>query len=193
MTLIPLSFYQRRDVVSIARELLGKYLFTDFGTVTGGMIIETEAYGGAIDRACHAYNNRRTKRTEVMFSLGGVAYVYLCYGIHHLLNVVTSVEDEPHAVLIRALLPTHGTPTMSKRRGKTSLDPTLTNGPGSLCQALAVTLEQNGTQLHSKSLFIQDLGEKVKDEEIVASPRIGVEYAQEDAFLPWRFCLKRQP
>jgi DNA-3-methyladenine glycosylase len=178
--------------VQVARDLLGKYLFSDFGTLTGGMIIETEAYAGAEDRACHAFNNRRTKRTETMFSSGGVAYVYLCYGIHHLLNVVTSVKDEPHAVLIRALLPTHGVPTMQKRRTKPALDHTLTNGPGSLCQALAITLEENGASFHSSSLFIQDLGEKVKEEEIIAGPRIGVEYAKEDALLPWRFCLNRQ-
>src|SRR3982750_593315 len=124
---IPKSFYLRHDVVSISKELLGKYLFTKIeGTVTAGIITETEAYAGQIDKASHAYNNRRTARTEVMFSEGGVAYVYLCYGIHHLFNIVTNMADVPHAVLVRAVEPLEGIKYMLQRRGKKELQPSLT-------------------------------------------------------------------
>ncbi len=146
------SFFTREDVVEIARDLLGKSLFTFQEELIGGIIIETEAYKGIEDRACHAYNNRRTARTEVMFQQGGIAYVYLCYGIHYLLNVVTNKAKIPHAVLIRALFPTHGLATMAKRRNKTICDPHLTHGPGALCQALGITKEYNGKELSKRAL-----------------------------------------
>jgi DNA-3-methyladenine glycosylase len=193
MSVLPVSFYTRKDVVKIARELLGKWLFTkiDGHPVTGGMIIETEAYGGAQDRACHAYNMRRTKRTEVMFHRGGISYVYFCYGIHYLLNIVTNVEEVPHAILIRAILPEVGIETMLQRRGKASLNARFTAGPGSTAEALGITRAHNGLSLASSELWIEDRRMVVREEEIFAGPRIGVEYAQEDALLPWRFLLKR--
>jgi DNA-3-methyladenine glycosylase len=184
------SFFQRDNVILIARELLGKALFSTIGgELTGGIIIETESYRGARDRACHAYNNRRTKRTKVMFQKGGVAYVYLCYGIHCLLNVVTAEEDVPHAVLIRAITPTHGLEIMQKRRNKRKNDPTLTSGPGALCQALGISRKHNGLPLNTPPLWIEATDLKIKPSMIIATPRIGVEYAGEDAKLPWRFVL----
>lgn len=188
---LPSSFYARADVVQIAKDLLGKWLFTKIGSqpLTGGMIIETEAYAGPHDRASHAYNMRRTKRTEVMYQHGGVAYVYLCYGIHYLLNIVTNIEDEPHAVLIRAILPTHGLDTMRKRRGKNIPDHRLASGPGSTAQALGINHAQNGISLSSSTLWIEDRDFHVEQEKIQVGPRIGVDYAGKDAKLPWRFCL----
>ncbi|MBI2812247.1 MAG: DNA-3-methyladenine glycosylase [Candidatus Melainabacteria bacterium] len=183
--MLPLSFYQRDDVVLIARELIGKKLFSTIGgELTGGTIIETEAYRGPDDRACHAYNNRRTPRTEVMFHNGGIAYVYLCYGMHNLLNVVTSCQGNPHAVLIRALTPTHGSQTMLRRRKRTPL----TNGPGALCQALGITREHNTLPFDKSPLWIEN-GDPLPPK-ILATPRIGVEYAKEDALRPWRFVLQ---
>jgi len=191
MSVLSLDFYLRPNVVAISRDLLGKWIFTKFenGPLTGGMIIETEAYAGAIDRASHAYQNRRTPRTEVMFQKGGIAYVYLCYGMHHLLNVVTNLEGIPHVVLIRAIKPTHGIDTMLKRRRKAALDPHLTSGPGSLCKALGIDRSFNGKSFDSPFLWIEDRNIVFHDHEIMATPRIGIDYAKEDAKLPWRFHL----
>ena len=187
--MIPLSFYQREDVVTIARELLGKTLCSSVdGLLTSGLIIETEAYAGATDRACHAYNNRRTKRTEVMFQDGGISYVYFCYGMHHLLNVVTYTTGTPHAVLIRALSPQEGLETMLKRRCKKKPDRTLTNGPGTVTQALGLTLKHNALPLTGGApLWIEDRGLTIPNDAIRTSARIGVAYAKEDALLPYRF------
>jgi DNA-3-methyladenine glycosylase len=187
---LPLDFYQRDDVVLIARELLGKHLFSMIdGTLTGGIIVETEAYRGPDDKACHAYNGRRTQRTEVMFCEGGIAYVYLCYGIHNLLNIVTSIENQPQAVLIRAIQPTHGIEQMLKRRNKLKKDITLTNGPGALCQALAVTRKLNGHWFNQSPLWIEETDLAIKPSMISTTKRIGVDYAAEDALRPWRFVL----
>lgn len=186
-SLLKLEFYLSDDVVAIARALLGKRLYTNIdGQVTGGLITETEAYAGPNDRASHAYNNRRTARTEVMFHQGGIAYVYLCYGIHHLLNVVTNREGIPHAVLIRGIFPTVGIETMLKRRNKDKLDHRLTSGPGSVCQALGINMQQNGTRFDSGSLWIEE-GVQLASCQIETSARIGIDYAGEDALLPWRF------
>lgn len=180
------SFYTRTDVLVIARELLGKWLMTKInGLLTGGMIIETEAYKGPEDLACHAYGNRRTQRTEIMFAEGGHAYVYLCYGIHHLFNIVTGPKNTPHAVLIRALKPDCGIDHMENRRSKNRQ---LTAGPGVLCQALGITRIHNGTPLLTPDLiWIEDRG--FTPMQIRESQRIGVDYAGEDALLPWRFHL----
>lgn len=184
--LIPRSFYQHHDVVQVAKALLGKTLLTEFdGIVTGGTIIETEAYWGVEDRASHAYGGRRTKRTEVMFWEGGVAYVYFIYGLHAMFNIVTYTEGHPHAVLIRALRPEVGIETMKTRRGKTKLDKTLTKGPGSLAQALNITTALTGIPLDGPPIWLEDRGVEVQ--EILVGPRIGVDYAGEDAHLPWRF------
>jgi DNA-3-methyladenine glycosylase len=193
------EFYLGQDVVKISRELLGKVLCTKFnGTVTSGIIVETEAYAGITDRASHAYGGRRTKRTEVMYSEGGTAYVYLCYGIHHLFNIVTNKKDVPHAVLIRAVKPLEGIPRMLKRR-KLSLELPLkdkafekiSGGPGTVSQALGISTSHTGEKLSGTKIWIEDRDIKVSGKEIISGPRIGVEYAKEDALLPYRFriCL----
>lgn len=193
-SILPARFYTRDDVVLIAKELLGKALFSNIdGSLTGGIIIETEAYRGPDDKACHAYNYRRTPRTEVMFQKGGIAYVYLCYGMHNLLNVVTSVEDSPHAVLIRAIAPTQGLELMQKRRKKKKIDSTLTNGPGALCQALGITRHHNGHLFDRPPLWIEETDLIIEPSMISATPRIGVDYAGVDALRPWRFLLDIPP
>ena len=187
------SFYTRTDVVQIARELLGKVLVTTFdGRRTAGMITETEAYRAPDDRACHAYNDRRTARTEVMFAEGGHAYVYLCYGIHHLFNVVTATRDTAHAVLIRAVEPLEGIEWMLERRNmKIPNHPGLTTGPGALAQALGITTQWTGQNmlLPDSPVWIEDRGIQVAESAIAAGKRIGVDYAGECAEWPWRFWL----
>lgn len=183
------SFYRRTQVVSIAKELVGKGLFTRVnGKTTGGIIVETEAYSHK-ERGCHAYQNRMTKRNEVMFREGGHAYVYLCYGIHNLFNVVTNFEGDADAVLIRALEPVEGIPLMMKRMN-TKSQARITSGPGKLTKALAIDRGWNGDLLWSKHLWVEEMGTKTKAADLVASPRIGIDYAGADALLPWRFTLK---
>lgn len=195
MNYLPSAFYMRDDVVAIARELLGKALFTlvDTDELTGGIIIETEAYRGAEDKASHAYKNRLTQRTKPLFQDGGIAYIYLCYGIHYLLNVVTNVKNIPHAVLIRALLPTHGLQTMRRRRSKLRNDQDMTSGPGSLTQALGVDKRLNGSAFNSPSLWIAETPFTIAPHLIASGPRIGIAYAAEHAQLPWRFYLNELP
>jgi DNA-3-methyladenine glycosylase len=188
------SFYQRKDVLLIAKELLGKILVTKFdGIETSGRIVEVEAYAGAVDRASHAYGGRRTARNEVMYGDGGVAYVYLCYGIHHLFNVVTNYKDTPHAILIRGLEPVKGIETMMERTGKKIFDSTLTRGPGNLAKALGIHTKHSGISLQGKELFITDDGTIFSKKEIGASPRIGVDYAGTHALWPYRFYIKGNP
>ncbi|MCX8018977.1 MAG: DNA-3-methyladenine glycosylase [Chitinophagaceae bacterium] len=187
-------FYQRCDVVLIARQLLGKLLITRFGEgLTSGRIVETEAYAGTGDRASHAYGGRRTERNEAMYAPGGTAYVYLCYGIHHLFNVVTHKKDVPHAILIRALEPAEGLEIMRKRTGKSTSDFTLTRGPGNLTRAMGITVSMNGYRLTGNELYIADDGFSYPDADIQVSPRIGVDYAGEDALLPYRFFVRDNP
>lgn len=187
---MPESFYLKRDVVRLARELLGRILVTEInGIRTAGMIVETEAYAGPVDRASHAFGGRRTARTEVMYSHGGVAYVYLCYGIHHLFNVVTNVRDTPHAILIRAIEPLEGIDEMMKRRGKNKLTPSLTAGPGALSMALGISTSHTGASLQGPEIFIEE-GIKINKKDIVAATRVGVAYAQEHALLPYRFFIR---
>ncbi len=191
MKKLPLHFYQRDDVLQISRELLGKVLLTRWdNTITAGRIVEVEAYNGIVDRASHASGGKRTRRNEIMYAKGGVAYVYLCYGIHHLFNVVTNSKDRPHAVLIRALEPLEGIATMLKRTGRKKSDPTLTRGPGNLSKALGITTSHSGHSLTGKDLFIADDGFDFHKKDIIASARIGVGYAGEDALLPYRFYVK---
>jgi len=188
------SFYARPDVVKIARELLGKVLVTEFdGKLTSGRIVEVEAYNGVVDRASHAYSGRRTRRTEVMYREGGTAYVYLIYGIHHLFNVVTNKQEIPHAVLVRALEPLEGIPVMLKRAGKADLDHSLTRGPGNLSRAMGLATLHTGYSLYEGEIYIGDDGYRPRKTEIVATPRIGVDYAGVDAFLPYRFYIKGNP
>lgn len=185
------SFYERDDVLKIAQDLLGKVLITTFdGLLTSARIVETEAYAGVIDKASHAWNGRRTNRTEIMYATGGTAYVYLCYGIHHLFNVVTNKMDTPHAILIRAAEPVEGIETMLKRTKKKKADFTLTKGPGNVAKALGIFTKHNGLNLLSDEIYIADDGFKLAKNMITATPRIGVDYAGEDAKLPYRFIIK---
>lgn len=188
------SFYQRSDVLKIAKELLGKILVTNWeGIITSGRIVECEAYNGVIDKASHAAGGRRTTRNEIMYGTGGFSYVYLCYGIHHLFNVVTNLEDTPHAILIRALEPMDGIEEMLLRTGKKRSDYTLTRGPGNVSKALGIYTKHNGIFLSNGKLYIADDGKKYRKNEIMASPRIGVDYAGEDAKLLYRFYVKENP
>lgn len=188
---LPLSYYLNQDVIFLAKDLLGKILFTEIdGQITAGIIVETEAYFGVVDKASHAYGGRRTERTETLYSQGGVSYVYLCYGIHHLFNVVTSVEGEPHAVLIRAVEPLLGQDIMELRRKMSFTKPAISSGPGSAAKALGIDRNFNRKHLTESEIWIEDHGIRYAPEEIVAGPRIGVAYAQEDALLPWRFYIK---
>jgi DNA-3-methyladenine glycosylase len=188
---LPEQFYLSNNVVDIARNLLGKYIFTSIsGIITGGYIVETEAYNGVNDKASHAYGNRLTSRTQTMFEQGGIAYVYLCYGIHEMFNVVTSVKGEPHAVLIRAINPTVGLDEMLYRRNMAIVKPNLTAGPGSVGKALGISRKLNGVSLQGNEIWIEDRGLTFGDEQIAAVSRVGVAYAAEDALLPYRFYLK---
>ena len=191
---IPLSYYKQENVKALAKDLLGKFLFTHLeGQTTGGMITETEAYAGTKDKASHAYNGRRTARTEIMYAEGGVSYVYFTYGMHHLFNVVTGKKEVPHAVLIRALFPLVGMETMMQRTGKSTSGYHLTNGPAKMTKALAITKQQNGLPLDGDTLWLENHGIVVDDAHILTTSRIGVDYADEDAKLPYRFVLDFEP
>lgn len=188
------SFYRRDNVVLVAKELLGKIIVTKFNSIeTSGRIVEVEAYNGEIDKASHAYGGRRTNRTEVMYAHGGVAYVYLCYGIHHLFNVVTNDKDIPHAILIRAIEPLTGIEDMLIRANKRKADHTLTRGPGNVSKALGIQTKHTSISLLSKELYIADDGKIYANKEIIASPRIGVDYAGKDAELRYRFYVRGNP
>jgi DNA-3-methyladenine glycosylase len=194
MQKLDIEFYRRQNVVQIARELLGKVLVTNWkGVLTTGRIVETEAYTGVIDKASHAAGGKRTPRNEIMYGQGGYAYVYLCYGIHHLFNIVTNSEDVPHAILIRALDPIEGIEEMLLRTGKKKLDHTLTRGPGNVSKAFGIFTKHTGVSLLGNKIFIADDGVKYSKKEIAASPRIGVDYAGSDALLPYRFYIKGNP
>lgn len=188
------GFYQRTDVTVIAKDLLGKLLVTNLeGARTIGRIVETEAYNGIGDKASHAWNGRRTKRTEVMYGPGGTAYVYLIYGIHYLFNVVTNGKDIPHAVLVRAIEPVKGIDIMMDRMKKKLKDFTIGRGPGNVSKALGIHTGHTGLSLLGNDIFIADDGVRIKKATIIATPRIGVDYAAEDALLPYRFFIKDNP
>ena len=195
--MLPQSFYTRDDVVLIARELLGKVLYTSInGIITAGAITETEAYAGTVDRASHAFNGRRTARTEIMYRIGGTAYVYLCYGVHSLFNVVTSVEGVPHAVLIRSVHPVEGIAAMKERTGKPEIGIREGTGPGNVSRLLGIHFSQSGWPLvpekghfQGDSLWIEETGIIINPSTVISGPRIGVGYSGEDAFLPYRFRL----
>lgn len=177
-------------MVSIARDLLGKVLVTKRGGVlTSVMITETEAYAGVVDKASHAYGGRRTARTEVMYREGGVCYVFLCYGIHHLFNVTTNRNGVPHAILIRAGEPVDGVETMKERRGRTNTGPILTAGPGALSMALGILTADTGKMLTVGDIWIEDRGIQIDSDQIIADTRVGVAYAEDDALLPYRFSI----
>lgn len=188
---LPKEYFLNDDAVALAKDLLGKVLYTNIdGEISAGIIVETEAYFGIKDKASHAYGGRRTNRTETMYSAGGVSYVYLCYGMHHLFNVVTSVKDDPHAVLIRAIEPLVGLDLMEARRNMPATKPAISSGPGSAAKALGIDKSFNSKHLNGNEIWIEDQGIIYKDYEIAATPRVGIAYAQEHATLPWRFFVK---
>jgi DNA-3-methyladenine glycosylase len=188
------SFYHHGDVTDIARALIGMVIVTRWDDITtAGRIVETEAYRGETDRASHAWGGRRTNRTEVMYGPGGYAYVYLCYGIHHLVNVVTHDRGVPHAVLLRAMEPLEGITEMVKRTGKPAGSPSLGAGPGNLSRALGIHTRHSGYFLRSRDFFLADDGSGYAGAEILATPRIGVDYAGADAKLPYRFIVAGSP
>src|SRR5688572_10216408 len=187
MKLTP-DFYQRPNVVTIARELLGKLLVTKLdGKLTSGIICETEAYNGVVDKASHAYGGRRTNRTETMYGSGGTSYIYLCYGIHHLFNVVTNVQEIPHAVLIRGIVPVDGIQEILKRKKLQKEKNRMGIGPGNVSTCLGLHTGLNNTPLSGSKIWIEDRGIKTSAAKIVKGPRVGVDYAGKDALLPYRF------
>ena len=184
------AYYLQTDVVNLASDLIGKVLVTKSGNIlTSGIITETEAYNGIVDKASHAYAGRRTTRTEVMFAEGGISYVYLCYGIHNLFNIVTNVKDVPHAVLVRAIHPFKGKEHILIRRNAKTLSKNLCVGPGKVSSALGITLQHNALDLGGNKIWIEDDNIRVKN--ILCGPRIGVDYAGEDAKLPYRFWVEK--
>jgi DNA-3-methyladenine glycosylase len=183
------TYYLQEDVVKLARDLVGKVLVTKTGKIlTSGIITETEAYNGIIDKASHSYGGRRTSRTEVMYAEGGVSYVYLCYGIHNLFNIVTNVKEVPHAVLIRAIQPLNGLPHILKRRNSKIITKNLCVGPGKVTKALNITLKQNAISLIGNTIWLED--DNIKPKSTLCGPRIGIDYAGEDANLPYRFWIE---
>ena len=194
MTKLPLEFYKRENVLQVANDLIGKLLVTKWnGIITSGRIVEVEAYEGIIDRASHAYGGRRTKRNEIMYGEGGKAYVYLCYGIHHLFNVVTHSSETPHAILIRALEPVKGIATMLERTGKAKADQTLTRGPGNVSKALGIHTMHSGYSLLSNELYLADDAFTYPKKQVMRSARIGVDYAGPHALWPYRIYVKGNP
>ncbi|MEO6177061.1 MAG: DNA-3-methyladenine glycosylase [Flavobacterium circumlabens] len=185
------SYYLNQDVLFLAKDLLGKVLYTQIdGAISAGIIVETEAYFGVQDKASHAYGGRRTNRTETLYRQGGISYVYLCYGIHNLFNMVTSVEGEPHAVLIRAIEPLIRIDLIEARRNMPAAKAAISSGPGSAAKALGIDRTFNEKDLTGEEIWVEDHGIRYPDDAIAALPRVGVAYAQEDALLPWRFFVK---
>ncbi|MFC4210630.1 DNA-3-methyladenine glycosylase [Pedobacter lithocola] len=185
------AYYPNDNVVWLAKDLLGKVLYTNVNnSITAGIIVETEAYFGIEDKASHAYGGRRTNRTETMYCMGGIAYVYLCYGMHNLFNVVSSVDGDPHAILIRAIEPLVGIDIIEERRKMVSTKASISSGPGSAAKALGIDRSFNAKILTGDEIWIEDQNIKYTEQDIVATPRVGIAYAQEHALLPLRFFVK---
>ena len=185
------EYYLNEDVVSLAKDLLGKILYTKIDNeITAGIIVETEAYFGIKDKASHAYGGRRTNRTETMYNNGGIAYVYLCYGMHNLFNIVSSKENDPHAVLIRGIEPLVGIDIIEQRRNMPHTKGAISAGPGSAAKALGIDKTFNAKNLTGNEIWIEDHAIRYLDEDIAATPRVGIAYAKEHALLPWRFFVK---
>lgn len=191
MNILPIQFYNRKDVVLIARELIGKIISTDFDEgFTSGRIVETEAYVGLTDRASHSFGGKRTIRNEHMYATAGTAYVYICYGMHHLFNIVTNAKEIPDAVLIRAIAPITGIDIMLNRTGKLQADNTLTKGPGNTAKALGISKMYSGINLLKSEFNLYDDGFKISADEIGVSHRIGIQGSGDAALQPYRFYLK---
>ena len=188
---LPEEYYLNEDVVKLAKDLLGKVLFTNVnGDISGGIIVETEAYFGIKDKASHAYGGRRTNRTETMYAKGGIAYVYLCYGMHNLFNVVSATINDPHAILIRAIEPLIGKEIMEDRRNMPYTKAAISSGPGSAAKALGIDRSFNAKYLTGDDAWIEDHQITFHDDEIATTPRVGIAYAEEHALLPLRFFVK---
>ena len=187
------EFFVRKDTLRIARDLLGKLLVvpTPSGERASGMIVETEAYLGADDKAAHSFGGRRTARNEITYSEGGHVYVFFVYGMYYQLNFVTGFVDHPHVVLIRALEPVEGIELMRKRRG-TMKDTNLTSGPGKLCIAFGIDRSLNGEDLLGDRIWVEEY-RNFKKQEIVSGPRVGIDYAEEFIEMPWRFWVRGNP
>ena len=183
------AFYLR-DTLTVARDLLGKLLVheTPEGR-TVGRIVETEAYLGPRDKAAHSYRAARGGRTEIQYGPGGYAYLYLIYGIHYCMNIVTGPPECPEVVLLRALEPAEGLELMAKRR-KTETRTALCSGPGKLCAAMALDKSCYGADLCGDTLYLLDDGTRYGEDEIAATPRIGIDYAEEARDFPWRFLVR---
>jgi len=193
MKKLPREFYTRSDVLEVARDLLGKTLVVPnrSGARVAGMIVETEAYRGPEDKASHAYNGRRTRRTETMYGVGGTAYVYFVYGMYHQFNVVTNIEDIPHAILVRAVDPVEGLDIIRRRRpGRFEYE--LTSGPGRLCIAMGIDRKLDKADLLGDRAWIEE-GITVSRRQIASGPRIGIDYAEEWVKKPWRFWIRDNP
>ena len=192
MQLLPIKYFERTEVLQIAEELLGTIIVTNINNeVTSGIIVETEAYAGVTDKASHAYRGRRTARNETMYARGGTVYVYICYGIHDMLNIVTNKKDTPDAVLIRAIEPIEGTGIMLRRTGKNFIDDTLTRGPGNVARALGIRKLHDGIRLQNAAIKIyRNTAAEHFTSIIGKGKRIGVEAAGEDAMRPFRFFVK---
>ena len=191
---LPHQFYTRENTLQIAQELLGKTLVVpnEKGERVSAMIVETEAYLGAIDKAAHSYNNRRTKRTETMFAVGGTVYIFFIYGMYYQFNIVVGEKDVPHAILIRGVEPLESIEIMRERRGKKMPDKNLTSGPGKLCIALDIDKRFNNADLTGDKIWLEE-GKEISTEEIACGKRIGIDYAEEFAEKPWRFWVKDNP
>src|SRR5947209_6808653 len=190
---LPRHFYTRPDVLDVARDLLGKKLVVAGrnGSRVAGIIVETEAYRGPEDRASHAYQGRRTQRTETMYGIGGTAYVYFVYGMYNQFNVVTNVADIPHAVLVRAVEPSEGLDIIRRRRrGRSEYE--LTSGPGRLCVALGIDRKLDKADLLGDRVWIEK-GVSISPRHIARGPRIGIYYAQEWLGKSWRFWIRDNP
>jgi DNA-3-methyladenine glycosylase len=191
MEKLPLSFYDRKDVISIARELLGKVVVTNFeGSITSGRIVETEAYVALTDKASHSFGGRRTARNEHMFAAPGTAYVYICYGMHQMFNIVTNEKEIPDAVLVRAVEPLQGIDIMLQRTGKLKVDYTLTKGPGNVGKALGIFKQHSGLHLLDDKIYLVKDDFVLNKSDVGISSRIGVESAGADAVLPYRFYIR---
>ena len=188
------EFYTKKNVVELSKQLLGKYLCANINTeYAEGKIVETEAYKAPEDRGSHAYGNKRTPRTEVFFHKGGVAYVYLIYGMYRLFNVITNMEGVPHAILIRAIEPIKGIEIMKRRRRMKEINPNLTAGPGLLSEALGIEIKHNRTSLLGNAIWIEDRNEMIRSSQIIASPRVGMNFEGKYKTIPWRFRIRDNP
>lgn len=194
MKKLPIQFYKRPDVVQISRELIGKVIITNFdGLLTAGRIVETEAYIGLTDRASHSYGGKRTARNEHMYAGAATAYVYICYGMHHLFNVVCNEKNIPDAVLIRAVEPLTGIETMQARTGKRKADNSLTKGPGNAAKALGISKMHSGINLLKGEIYIADDGYTIEANSIGISKRIGIDGTGDAVLKPYRFYMRGNP